>query len=183
MFKLDRDKLREELMFSLSGLAIMYISAAVVMFFLFNIYIGSVNSGSMYPTMKTGDVSVLMRLRDKPERFDIVTAGREDMDFVLEKRIIGLPGETIEIIDGIVYVDGKELDDKYAYISNTTADPLSPRYMPARTIEEDHYFLLGDNRDYSSDSREMGDFHIDGIRYKLVNIVPVSKVKRSNEIY
>lgn len=92
-----------------------------------------------YREMRRGDVVVFKFPRDPA------------VDYV--KRVIGLPGETIEIIGRTVYVNGQPLEEDYAYYS----DPASERqhYGPYR-VPEGYYFVLGDNRDNSLDSRAWG---------------------------
>lgn len=75
----------------------------------------------------------------------------EDPDLSFIKRVIGLPGETVEIRSGTVYVDGKRLEEDY--VSTANADHRS---FPALTIRPGHYFVLGDNRKGSNDSRSWG---------------------------
>ena len=68
------------------------------------------------------------------------------------ERIVGLPGETIEIKSGKVYVNGQILDEPYV---DQTYNQMNSSFPP-KTIPENHYFVLGDNRDNSSDSRSWG---------------------------
>ena len=82
-----------------------------------------------------------------PERFDIVIfkyPDDESVDYL--KRIIGLPGETVEIISGKVYINGELLDEPY--LSEESTGDYGPYQVP-----EDSYFMLGDNRAVSKDSR------------------------------
>lgn len=113
-----------------------------------------VDGNSMYSTLSSGDSvfvdKVSYRFKN-PERFDIVIfeyLHTEDTYYI--KRIIGLPGETVQIIDGYVYIDGALLDtDVYGY--ETINDPgLAANPI---TLGEDEYFVLGDNRNGSTDSR------------------------------
>lgn len=109
-------------------------------------------SESMEQTIMTGDRvfgNRLAYLFDKPERFDIVIFKYPDHEKELFiKRIIGMPGETVEIRDGKVYIDGAKepLDDSF-----TPEEPLGD--YGSYVVPEDSYFMLGDNRNYSKDSR------------------------------
>ena len=87
-----------------------------------------------------------------PKRFDIVVVDLPIMDELLIKRIVGLPGETVEIRDGILYIDGQpvpEPEERFADGTNLAPVTLGP----------DSYFVLGDNRANSNDSRVFGPIH------------------------
>lgn len=85
-----------------------------------------------------------------PKRFDIVVVYpfEHDKKERYVKRVIGLPGETIEIKDDTIYINGEELEDKYK------AEPMNPQQVGPITLGEDEYFVLGDNRNHSDDSRK-----------------------------
>ncbi|MFR7506665.1 MAG: signal peptidase I [Blautia wexlerae] len=98
--------------------------------------------------LQIGDKQICKKLRD-PKRFDIVIFRYPDDESELYiKRIIGLPGETVEIKDGDVYIDGskKPLDDSFT--AEKTEDSFGPY-----TVPKDSYFVMGDNRNCSYDSR------------------------------
>ena len=117
------------------------------------VYINArVPSGSMEQTIMTGDRVFGNRLAYKnkePERFDIVIFKYpDDPSQLFVKRVIGLPGETVNIVDGKVYINNSEepLDDSFC--PETPEGSFGPY-----TVPEDCYFMLGDNRNHSMDSR------------------------------
>lgn len=111
-----------------------------------------VPSESMEKTIMTGDRffgNRLAYLFNDPERFDIVVFKYPDDESQLfVKRVIGLPGETVEIKEGKVYINGSDtpLDDSF-----TPETPMG-NYGPY-VVPEGSYFMLGDNRNHSGDSR------------------------------
>ena len=112
-----------------------------------------VSGQSMEPELSQGEVVLMNRIiyhLRKPERFDIVAFEKEgEKGKYYIKRIIGMPGETIQIRDGVVYVNDQilEAEDglKRAALAGLAEHPV--------TLGEDEYFLLGDNRESSEDSR------------------------------
>ncbi|MEW4411404.1 signal peptidase I [Clostridium sp. AN503] len=131
------------------------ISAAAIAFVLntFIIANSEVPSGSMETTIMTGDRVIGSRLSYKfgdPERGDIAIFHFPDNEKIYYvKRIIGLPGETVDIVDGKVYIDGSEtpLDEPYI------REPMIPEAPMHFEVPEDCYFMMGDNRNYSLDAR------------------------------
>lgn len=120
-------------------------------------YVGEhtqVSGESMYPTLNDGDNLIVDKVSYRfvdPGRFDIIVFPFQyQADTFYIKRIIGLPGETVQISDGKIYINGRLLDDEYGYgeISNPglASSPI--------TLKQDEYFVLGDNRNNSTDSRE-----------------------------
>jgi len=106
---------------------------------------------SMASQLHSGDVVLMNRLcydLGEPGRFDVVVFEREDHKSNV-KRIIGLPGEVVQIMDGFVYIDGKRLEADHG-LNEVVLAGLAENPV---TLGEDEYFLLGDNRDGSEDSR------------------------------
>ena len=152
----SREQNTEKSIFREIGGLALYLTAILVVSYLVLHYVGqrtTVSGMSMYPALEDGDNLLVdkltYRFRD-PERFDIIVFPfrfQEETYYI--KRIIGLPGETVQIADGCVFIDGVRLaDDLDVEIENPglAAVPL--------TLGEDEYFVLGDNRNDSSDSRD-----------------------------
>ena len=137
-----------------------------------------VSGHSMETTLSDGDNLIVdkisYRFRD-PERFEIIVFPfqYEEHTYYI-KRIIGLPGETVQVIDGYVYINGEALDENYGLEvmddPGIAAEPL--------TLGEDEYSVLGDNRNHSSDSRDpsVGVLHRDDIMGRAwIRIWPFDK--------
>lgn len=129
---------------------------ALLIFLLIRVVIQNfrIEGYSMEPNLHQGQYLIVnkavYRWLHPPQRGDIVVfeyPRAPDRDFI--KRVIGLPGETVEIRDGSIYIDGVPLAEPYLG---------SPTHgsMAARTLGPGEYFVLGDNRDNSSDSRSWG---------------------------
>lgn len=115
------------------------------------------------------------RFRD-PKRYDIVVFPYQYQDNTYYiKRIIGLPGETVQILSGMVYIDGMRLDEHYG---NEIMENPGIAEEPL-TLGEDEYFVLGDNRNNSSDSRasDVGLIHRkDLIGRAWIRVWPLSQI-------
>ncbi|MDR2726213.1 MAG: signal peptidase I [Candidatus Adiutrix sp.] len=142
--------------------------ALVIRSFLFQAF--QIPSGSMIPTFLEGDRVLVEKfaygLRNpfnnhiwvetgRPERWDVVVfISPEDHDKDFVKRVVGLPGETVALMDGEVFINGRRLEDPHGRHDPRSPSPLRDR--PPRLMGENEYFMMGDNRDHSSDSRAWG---------------------------
>jgi signal peptidase I len=153
------------------------IIALVIAFFVRSFFIQAfkIPSSSMEPTLLVGDHLLVNRLSyvmkvpftdivilnlGNPKRGDVVVFRYPvdpGKDFI--KRVIATEGETVEIRDKTIYVNGKKIDDPWAHFADKELVPgfLSPKdYMPPVKVPKDSYFVMGDNRDRSLDSRFWG---------------------------
>ncbi len=131
------------------------IIAVIVAFIITNFIIVNavIPSGSMENTIMTKDRIIAFRLSylfSKPERQDIIVldSPNENENKMYLKRIIGLPGETINIIDGKVYIDNDNIPLDEPYLKENMLGNFGPY-----TIPDGYYFVMGDNRNNSIDSR------------------------------
>lgn len=169
-------ELREKRKKSFNGIiqfGICLFAAVLISFFIVH-YVAqrtTVDGMSMYNTLNDGDNLIIEKLSYRfgdVERFDIVVFpyydGAASMDVYYIKRIIGLPGETIQITDGKIYINGDVLEEDYGYY----IDDIPMKGYDAEEeiyIGENEYFVLGDNRNNSTDSRKIGCItrdHIEG---------------------
>lgn len=141
------------------------------------------SSGSMVPTISVGDIVLYgpINNRDDIERGDIILYEplnpAPDEQSILnglsgvyyEKRVIGMPGERIRIEDGIVYINGDCLEEPYKVLS---MDKNISRDMDEICIPDGCYFVMGDNRDNSADSRVTGPVPYEDIHFSAIIVMP-----------
>ncbi|MBQ4544766.1 MAG: signal peptidase I [Oscillospiraceae bacterium] len=156
---------------------ITYILSAIVLIFIFLIRIVGVDGESMVPTLHDKDWLVISNLFYEPEQGDIVVLSKDSFldGKMIVKRIIATENQTIDIDfeKGIVYIDGEEIYEPY--IADKTHRQFDMTF-PA-TVPENCVFVMGDNRNHSSDSRDasLGMVHESNILGRLVlRLLPVS---------
>ena len=126
-----------------------------------------VDGDSMNKTFKNGDILILYKLSEI-KRFDVIVLHEEKDNEKIIKRIIGMPGDTVAIKDGEIYINDEKIDDEYAYGMTSDYERI--------TLKSDEYFILGDNRLISKDSRYFGPIKEKEIKGKVIfRIFPFSK--------
>lgn len=161
---------------------VMYIGFVVVLTWFILTFVGQrtvVDGRSMNATLNDKDNLIVEKLSYRfsdPERFDIIVFPPYDTKEYYIKRIIGLPGETVQIDEeGNIYINGELLEEDYGL--ETIKNP--GRAIEPVTLGEDEYFVLGDNRNNSVDSRDsrVGNIKRDAIIGRAwVRIWPLSDI-------
>ena len=161
--------------------ALIIIAVVLIRLFIFDPV--RVDGPSMDNTLKDGQVLILNKIGYKKsgiKRYDIVVAdvtinGKKER---IVKRVIGLPNETIYAKDGKVYVNDKEVDSSFA---STMTDDFSIEDNGLVKIPGDSYYIMGDNRAVSLDSRTFGPVKEDQIVGKASIVIwPLNKIKKLN---
>ena len=133
---------------------------------------------SMNPVLENGDITLTNRIiynASRPGRGDVIAFhpnGNED-SYCYIRRIVGLPGETVELKEGKVYINGKGIEEKY---KTTEIEDVGMIEEPV-TLDSDEYFVLGDNRESTEDSRsaEIGNVKRSEIEGKVWFVVSPRK--------
>lgn len=152
----------------------------VVILFLM-IYIVSVTQvvgNSMYSTLEDGDVLILNKFKYRffdIKRGDIISLENDDTKYLI-KRVIGLPGDSISIKDNTLYINGEVYIENYLE-EGLVYDDFELSSLGYDVIPDDMYFVLGDNRADSVDSREIGLISKDDVIGKIsFRIWPLNKL-------
>ena len=154
-----------------------------VVFVLFRVVLqlAWVPSGSMETTIPTRSLLVSWRLPylvSDPElqRGDIVTFQSEELGKLLVKRVVGLPGDEVSFRDGNVYINGEKLEEPYLPRDGMT----SARGAASFSVPEGCYFMLGDNRGGSEDSRFWDDPYVPEEAIRARTLLIISPFKESS---
>jgi len=139
---------------------IVVVAALLVMVYLFIMSPQEISGKSMEPNFHNGEYILTNKVEYKfrdPVRGDVVifkSPSNKDIDYI--KRVIGLPGETVSIISGKIHVNGREISEIYLPENRLT---YGGRFLDDNmtiSVPDGRYFVLGDNRPHSSDSRDFG---------------------------
>lgn len=182
----------------LGFIKVFVVSAIVILLFVnFVAHPVRVGGRSMYPTLKDGEfgfTNVGGVLLNGVERGDIVvvTMKEEGQKTHWVKRVIGLPGDTVSCVNDVVYINGKVLDetkyidpdyrqslvDKFGYFNKVpNADNTNVEDFEEVKLKDDEYYVMGDNRPYSKDSRYVGPVKKSQIfAKKMLVLLPISDI-------
>lgn len=167
-----KNRIKEEVIDFIKMLLVSFVSVYLITTFVAKPV--KVSGDSMYPQIKDHQIGFsLVFGKNHIERFDVVVVYVEETDKHLVKRVIGLPYETIRYTDSKLYVNDvlveeDFLDQDYVLSQSNGMDFTSDFEI---TLKADEYFLLGDNRPYSRDSRYYGPFTSDEIVSKGILVL------------
>ncbi|MDF2556748.1 MAG: lepB [Bacillales bacterium] len=167
---MDRNKVVKEVRDWIIALGVAIIAALLIRTFLFAPVL--VDGQSMMPTLHDQNRMIVNKIGyivGEPKRGDIVVFhATQDRDYI--KRVIGLPGDTIEYKDDVLFINGKEVKEPYLdkYKSQIDEGTLTDNFSlealhGMKKIPKGEYWLMGDNRRFSQDSRHLGPIKRDKI--------------------
>lgn len=175
---------KKQMIFSIIEMIV--VVAITVCIFKFVVIPVRIDGASMENTLHDESIALINAIGVKEEnieRFDIVVLYSEQLQEKIIKRVIGLPGETIEMKDDILYVDGQVIEQSFLdtdFVNDSkityNADKFTDDFKT--TVGDGEYFVMGDNRLRSQDSRALGTFTIDDfIGVRGVVIFPFSSIQ------
>lgn len=174
---MDWLSIREALIDTFKFIAVV---AVILVLMIYVVSIAQVMGSSMYPTLKDGEILILDKLHYhlfEVKRGDIISLDYADTKYLI-KRVIGLPGDVIEIIDNQLYINGNLYEE--AYIDDSLVyDDFSLLDLGYQEVPANMYFVMGDNRcnGCSLDSREIGFIPKEDINGKIVfRFWPINKI-------
>ena len=172
--KEDKKNVKKDFKYYLKEYGPFVITIIIVLLFKHYFYSPIMVSGvSMETTLLNNDIMILDKValrNDGIQRFDIVVIRYKNKYLI--KRVIGLPGEEVEIKDNKLYINGEYIEEPFLNKGTVTKD-----FKLEGTVPEDFYFVMGDNRSNSNDSRYLGCFSIDRIDGKTsLTIFPFNRV-------
>lgn len=141
----------------------------------------TVSGQSMYPTLHNGDHMIMSKLGGI-NRFDVVILKAPDEDKEYIKRVIGMPGDTVEVKSGVLYINGKVVEQPFINSDNSKKtvfidDFTLKELTGVDKVPEGRYFVMGDNRGVSKDSRMIGFIDASAIEGKAVFTVwPINRI-------
>ena len=168
-----KNKIAKEILEWARTIIIPVVAALLIHQYLFTF--ARVDGTSMLDTLHENNIMGVSRLHyrlNEPQRGEIITCNYpEDGNKLFVKRIIGLPGETIEIREGTVYIDGEPIAETYlTRVDDQSMDPI--------TLAKDEIFVMGDNRPVSRDSRAVGPLTLDEIYGRVLFVAfPFNEIR------
>lgn len=131
---------------------------------IFVIGFARVDGNSMKPKLNNGDLIIYVKTKASIKRFDIIIFKKGDNFFI--KRVIGLPGEKVAYLENVLYIDNVEINENFE--KSITKDFTVNDISSNEVIPNDKILVLGDNRLYSTDSREFGLIDVSDIVGKVL---------------